>query len=190
MKKHIFGLAIFSLIVGATAIVYAALGSASCSMSAPVNEPVFVEVPQYSSKTSCWKMKKDAAQTDGVFVKVNQAVINLQSKEFSWELAVSGSDAPIALHFFSKDGGNARYINTETISGKLAQNGLLRFNNTYQWISRRKSFGNLYVIAEFDSRAAIFGSSYQPTFDAARAVPVTVDLGELDYPIVGSVQVR
>lgn len=179
MKKHVLGLTLFSFIVGATAFVYGIFFAVSPVVPVAVEMPVAVST--YPA-TSCWKMKRDSSD---VSLKVNQAVFNLQSKEFSWEIATPRKNAMIALHFFSKDGTGTRYINTETVNAWMAQGGVLRFNNTYQWMRKLKSLENLYVTAEFET-----GSAQTPKFDAANATAVTLDHGKLDYPIVGDVEVR
>ena len=185
MKKHIFGLGIFSFIVGTAAIIYAAFNAVNV-------EEVFVITNNQTSPAvkSCWKMKQNWGTSNDTSIKVNQAILNLQTKEFSWEIAAPGTAAPIALHFFSKDSGEMRYVTTETVNGKFSRNGLLRFSNTYQWLNRRKSFGNLYVIADFDLRFETHDEKYQPKFDSANATAVTFDYGEADYPTVGNVEIK
>lgn len=185
MKKHVFGLLIFGFIVSAAAIVYTVFNAADV-------EEVFVVTnsENNSEVKSCWKMNKEPKKSNTDSVKVNQAVFNLQSKEFSWELATPTINAPIALHFFSKDGKVTQYITTETINGKFAHNGLLRFNNTYQWMIKRKSPDNLYVTADFGSQYGHYGNNFQPEFDAANATAVTFNHGDLKYPIVGSVEIK
>ncbi len=185
MKKHIFGLAIFGFIVVAAAIIYAAFNVGKV-------EEIFVVTnnQNYPMPKSCWRMKQDSKQSDDNSIKVKQAILNLATKEFSWEIAAPGIDAPIALHFFSKDSGEMRYVTTETVNGKFSRNGLLRFSNTYQWLNNRKSFNNLYVIADFDLRFETHDEQYQPKFDSANATAVTFDYGEADQPTVGNVEIR
>ena len=179
MKKHILGLMLFSFIVGATAFVYAVFFGVVRVVPVAGDE----EVSAYPAvKTSCWMRKKESKAD---FLKVNQAVYNLQSKEFSWEIATPRKNELIALHFFSKDGSGMRYIETETVNAQMAQNGLLRFNNNYQWMNKLKSLDNLYVVAEPYADIA-----RHPHFDAANATAVTFDHGELDYPIVGNVEIK
>ena len=179
MRKHVLGLAVFSFIVGATAFVYAMFFGVM-----PITPVIETEDVSASPavKTSCWKMKRES-EIDSL--KINQAVYNLQSKEFSWDIATPRSDQMLALHFFSKDERGTRYIKTETINARMAQRGVLRFNNTYQWMNKLKSLDNLYVVAEFYSDTA-----RHPQFDAAHATAVTFNHGELAYPIVGNVEVR
>lgn len=169
MKKHILGLTLFSFIVGTTAFIYAAFFRFVPDVTVAETP---LSAPMYSAeKTSCWKMKR---KTKADSIKVNIAVFNLQSRKFHWEIIASRNDAIIALHFFSKDGKVTRYVNTEMVNARLTQDGVLKFNNTYQWINELKSLDNLYVIAEYESEI-----SRHPNFDAAKATAVTLDHGEL-----------
>lgn len=173
MKKHILGLAIFSFIVGTAALVYGLFAALlPTPRVAPVETP---SVTTYPSTKSCWKMKQES-KIDSV--QVYQAVFNLQSKEFSWELTTTKSNAPIALHFFSKDGAGTRYITTETVNGSLAHNGFLKFNTNYPWMGKDNSFENLYVVPEFVPSGANYSNAVQPRFDAANATAVTLDYGK------------
>ena len=179
MKKHVLGLALFSFIVSASAIVYALF---SVPETAPVSEVITVSVPRYSVNRSCrMKSKSDNAASIGI----RQAVLNLQTKQFNWELATPEIDEPIALHFFSNDDKGARYITTEQINNKFSHNGILKFSDSYGWLNKRKSYENLYVIAQFDSEAVnysenyqVYGNKFQPKFDAAKATAVTVNYGD------------
>jgi hypothetical protein len=134
---------------------------------------------------SCWKMKQASKGTSVSKLAVKQAVFDLQTKQFNWELTVPDIDEPVALHFFSNDEKGARYITSERIHSKFSHNGFLKFSNSYVWLNKRKSFENLYVIAQFDSEMKnrsenyqINSNEFQPKFDAAKATPVTVDYDE------------
>lgn len=179
MKKHILGLALFSFIVSAAAIVY---GFFNVPKIVPVAEVITVSVPQYEVKRSCrgkLKLNKTAS------IEIRQAVLDLETKQFNWELATPEIDQPIALHFFSNDDKGALYITSEQINNKFSHNGILKFSNSYSWLNKRKSHENLYVIAQFDSDATnysenyqVYGNKFQPKFDAAKATAVTVDYGD------------
>ena len=177
MKKHILGLALFSFIVSAAALVYAFFNVPEI---VPVSEIITVSASQTipASRINCQKLQFKS-------VKVNQAVLDLQTKQFNWELATPDIDEPIALHFFSNDDKGTRYITTEQINNKFSHNGILKFSNSYGWLNKRKSYENLYVIAQFDSEAAnysenyqVYGNKFQPKFDAATATAVTVNYGD------------
>ena len=173
MKKHIIGLTLFSVIVSAAAIVYGLFN---------IPEIVSVSAPQYvpAQRTHC-KMRRGSKINS---IEIRQAVFNVQTKQFDWELATPETDESIILHFFSKDGRGTRYINSEKVANTLSRNGLLQFSNSYDWLNKRQSYENLYVIAQFDSEAInysenyqVYGNKFQPKFDAAKAAAVTVDYG-------------
>jgi hypothetical protein len=183
MKKHVLGLGLFSFIVITAGFIYSMFSAANV-------EEVFVikniePYESYPMPNSCWKMKHASKETNVGKLTVKQAVFDLQTKQFNWELTAPDIDEPIALHFFSNDENGARYITSERIHNKFAHNGFLKFSNSYSWLNKRKSFENLYVIAQFDSEMKnqsenyqVHGSDFQPKFDAARATAVTVDYGE------------
>ncbi len=177
MKKHIIGLALFSFIVSVAAIVYAFFNVPEI---VPVAEVITVSAQQSVPVRYSCKMKRSNRS-----VEIRQAVLDLQTKQFNWELATPEIDEPIALHFFSNDDKGTRYITSEQINNKFSHNGVLRFSNSYSWLNKRKSYENLYVIAQFDSEATnysenyqVYGNKFQPKFDAAKATAVTIDYGE------------
>jgi len=179
MKKHILGLALFSFIVSAAAVVYAFFNVPEIVQ---VSEVITVSEPQYvPTRTSC-KMRSTPKNNS---IKIEQAVLNLQTKQFNWELATPDREEAIALHFFSKDAGGTRYITSEQINNKFSHNGVLKFSDSYRWLNKRDSYENLYVIAQFDSEVInysenfqVYGDRFQPKFDAAKATAVTIDSGK------------
>jgi hypothetical protein len=181
MKKHIIGLTLFSIIVGTAIFIYGMFNVVN------VEEEVFVitNTQTYPTTKSCRKFKEELKDSNLNKLMVKQAVLNLQTKQFNWELATPDIDEPIALHFFSKDGNGTRYITSEQINNKFSHNGILRYSSSYNWLNKRKSYENLYVIAQFKSDAVnysenyqVYGNKFQPKFDASKATAVTVDYGE------------
>lgn len=180
MKKHILGLALFSFIVSAAAIVYAFFNA---SEIVQIYEVVSTPQSVTTERTYCNKGKKPKKNS----IEINQAILDLQTKQFSWELATPDVDEPIALYFFSKDAnGETRHIATERINNKFSHNGTLRYSSSYNWLNKRKSYENLYVIARFAPESKTYRNgdslmhveSFPPNFDAAKATAVTVDYGK------------
>lgn len=180
MTKHIIGLALFSFIVGVSAIVYALFNVPEI---VPVYEVINISAPQYApvKRTGC-KMNR-ASKINAIEIK--QAVLDLQTKQFSWELATPDIDEQIALHFFSKDSSGTRYITTEYINNTFSYNGILRYSSSYNWLNKRKSHENLYVTAQFESELTNYNEPHQyhintsqPKFDARKATAVTIDYGK------------
>jgi len=166
MKKHIFGLAVFSFIVGAAAIAFAVFNVPETIRVAEV-APVVV-VPQNDSShkpTSCWNMRRTSKESNLENLIVRQAVFNLKTKEFSWELAAPKADLPIALHLFVKDEKGTRYVD-----GFLAV-------DSFEWVDELESYENLYVIAERAPQSK-FDKKNHPKFDADKATAVSLDYGE------------
>jgi len=187
MKKHLFGFALFSLIVGATAFVYAMFNVVRVD---EVPAPSYYQT--YSPSTSCWKMKKDLRESRLDSPKINQAVFNLKTQQLNWELVTPTTYSTIALHFFVKDENGSRYITSENINtisnrGKLnytatasSENGkseIINITSSYEGLDDLDSYENLYVIAESAQASRYSDKRYQPKFDAARATPVLIDSG-------------
>ena len=138
MKKHIIGLAIFSFIVSAAAIIYAIFNIPEII---PVYEVVSVPAPQYipTERTHCKLRLKSKIN----LIEVRQAVFNWRTKQFNWELATPDVNEPIDLLFFSKDEQGARFITAERINNAYSRNGILRFSSSYDWQNKFSSFENL-----------------------------------------------
>jgi hypothetical protein len=182
MKKHILGLALFTIIVGAAAIVY---GFLNVPQIIPVPAPQYISTTTTTLKTSCWRMKRAHNEFRANSIEVRQAVLDVPTKQFNWELALPESNEPIELHFFVKNDKETRYITSEQVKNKFSNNGELKFSDSYDWLNKRKSLDNLYVIAQFESEATnynenfeVYGDKFQPKFDVNKATAVTVDYGK------------
>ncbi|MCA1623735.1 MAG: hypothetical protein LC768_16335 [Acidobacteria bacterium] len=172
MKKHILGFALFSFIVGATAFVYAMFNVVRVK---EVSAPTYSQT--YSSKTSCWRTKRQLKESNFGSPIIEQAVFNLKTKQFSWKLATAEADLPIALHFFIKDDEETRYIYSEQyVAG--SRDGELKFTNSRLSPNNLDSDENLYVIADFVPTSKRYNKNFQPEFDASRATAVSIDFGK------------
>lgn len=187
MKKHLFGFALFSLIVGTAAFVYAIFNVVRVD---EVPAPSYYQT--YSPSTSCWKMKKDLRQSNFDSPKVSQAVFNTRTEQVSLNLELPEISAPIVLHFFVKDAKGARYIASEQVlvagrgklEGKMDMQadgayrfGEIKITGSYSSLDNLNSFENLYLIAESVSVSQTRNNNFQPEFDAAKAIPVLIDSG-------------
>lgn len=160
MKKHIFGLMLFSFIVSAAAVVYAVFNVSKIT-------------PAYKIVTR--KITRNNA------VEIKQAVFDVATKNFSCELYLPEANARIDLHFFKNDDKGAHYLTTEKVSVVSASYGFLTINNSYDWLNSAKSLENIYVIPQLTSEAEsyeVYGNNAQPKFDATKAIPVTIDYGK------------
>jgi len=189
MKKHIIGLALFSLIVGTTAFIYAMFNVVRVE---EVPAPTYYQT--YSPTKSCWKMKRELRESKFDSPKISQAVFNVKTKQLNWKLDAPAIDAPVVLHFFVKDEKGARYIASEqklSSGGRSGQvemdkraidsggrDGEVKFTSSYLSLDKLSSYENLYVIAEFFPTAKIYNKNFQPKFDTERATPVLVDSGQ------------
>ena len=172
MKRHILGFAVFSFIVGATAIIYAMFNVVNVEK---ISVPAYPE--RYSSRTACWKMRREAQESNVGSPKIEQAVFNLNTKQFTWRLASPETELPIALHFFVKDADGTRYIGTERAMSSNLRDGTSHFTGSHSWLDNLDSDVNLYVIAEFVPAYGSYNKNFQPEFDASKATAVLFDYG-------------
>lgn len=177
MKQHIIGLSLFSFIVGASAVIYAVFNVPEI---APVHAIISVSEPVAVERSYCQKRNNSSFKS----LEIKQAVLDANTKEFNWELQVPQRDEMIELLFFVKDGKGARYIGSGQVHSRSARRGVLRFTNSYPWLNSLKSYGNLYVVARFESDAANYDENFevksnrfQPKFDTSAATAVTVNFG-------------
>ena len=168
MKKHIIGLALFSFIVITAAVVYAIF---SVPEIIPVSAPKYVP----AERTHC-NMRRKIKESKFSRVEVTQAIINLQTKEFSWEVAAPETDAPINLHFFTKENGGTRYL-TSLPFVTLSHTGQVKINKAFKFLYDRKSYENLYVIGEYYYESEIYNEANPPRFDINKATAVTFNYG-------------
>ena len=169
MKKHIFGFALFSFIVGTTAFIYAILSIINIE---EVKVPAYS--PTYSPTKSCWKMKREASRVNIGSPSVKQATFNLASKQLRWELDTSQVNTPIALNFFIKSENGMRYVNSTYVPMIAYRNGSVGATSSYEWLNNLDSYENLYVIAEPVSHSEQGYKNYSRKFDANKATAVLV----------------
>lgn len=173
MKKHLFGFAIFSLIVGA-AIFVSAIFSSPKEVFVPVVETTY----ETRVNSSCWKMKREYSKTDSVSVR--QAVLDLETKEIKFQLDAPKPDSKVALHFFVKDAEGTYYLATE-LPAPLMQSasGLRGTIKSNYWLNNLSSYENLYVVPDTNFNREM--GAFYPKFDEGKAFAVTVNSGKGFY---------
>jgi hypothetical protein len=165
MKKHLFGFALFSLIVGTTAFIYAKFNVVSVDeVYTPVDYSTFAQTK------SCWKMKREMSESNIGLPIVKQAIFNLRTKQLKWELDRSNIDTPIALNFFVKDKNGTRYINSVLAPMSGYEGGAII--SSYLWLDNLDSYENLYITAEPVSYSEYRNKNFRAKFDVSRATPV------------------
>lgn len=166
MKKHIFGFALFSFIVGTAIFIYSMLNPFKVeNNSAPNYSPSDLRV------NSCWRMKRNLNTKRSGSPIIKQAIFNLQSKQLNWELDTSTINTPIALNFFIKDDKGTRYINTKIVPINAYHNGRTGAASSFLWLNNLDSYENLYVTAEPVT------NNYEDVskdFDLSKAAPVLI----------------
>lgn len=168
MKKHFFGFALFSLIVGSAAFVYSMFNVGSV-------EKVFapVDYSGYAQTKSCWKGKREMSRTNHGSPTIKQAIFNTETKQLKWELDASDIKSPIALNFFVKDQFGMRYIHSALVPKLAYRDGsVIRATSSYEWLDNLGSYKNLYVTAEPISNGAFEDKNFPVEFDASKATAV------------------
>lgn len=168
MKKHFFGFAVFSLIVGTSAFVYSMFNVGSV-------EKVYtsVDYSNYAQKNSCWKMKRELNKANAGLPTVKQAIFNLETKQLKWELDAAEVNTPIALNFFVKDEYGMRYVNSALVPRIAYRDGsAIRATSSYDWLDNLGSYKNLYVTAEPISSGTFENKNFPIEFDASKATAV------------------
>jgi hypothetical protein len=176
MKKHIFGFAIFSFIIGATILI-------SRMLFFPA-EPIFhvIEIESPSArKTSCWM--RDARKVEKPKVKIEQAVLDVKTKQLKTSVALhprleANAYSTVLLHFFIKDGGKTRYLASEDVWVKGtfdAKNEAIL--TSLKWLDESKSYENLYVVPEIETDVIDYKEN-SPVFDYSTAAPVLLSEGK------------
>jgi hypothetical protein len=155
MKRHIFGLAIFSFIVGAALISYRLF-------YVPDNPPL-----------SCWIVKSvQQNSNDGVTIK--QAIFNVNTEVLTFEPTANGN-LPIELHFFTKNGNDTHYVGSFYSLKSLKTNGV---RSCIKCLENLESYENLYVMAENTSWTEHQNDLRHPKFDVNKATSILLDYGK------------
>jgi len=168
MIKHYFGFALFSFIVGTSAVIYAMVNVVN------VNEVTVPSYSTYSPGKSCWKMKRESRESNISSPTIRQAVINLKTKQLKWELDTSQVNTPIALNFFIKGENGTRYVSSTFLFMIDYQDGSVDMTSFCEWLNNLDSYENLYVIAESVPTSAYKNKNFQPIFDQSKATAVLV----------------
>ena len=173
MKKHIFGLAIFSFIVGAAAIVYAMFNVGKV-------EEVFVITnnQNYPMPKSCWKMKHESKKSSIGEPMLKQAVFSVKTKKLAWELAQSRIDNFPILHFFVKDEKGVRLLDSIHTVKYFTDANATKFSNQYLELRKLSPQANLYLIPDTTVYSDEGETDRHIMFDIGKAIPVTVDYGK------------
>lgn len=177
MKKHIFGFAIFSLIVGVTVLI-------SKLLSFAVTETdvyMIKNQPQEERRTYC--RMRDYRSFEKPKVKIDQAVLDLKTKQLKTYVSLmpqieADKYRTVLLHFFVKDGGKTRYLSSEDIWVKgsfEAQNEAIL--TSLKWLDESESYDNLYIVPEIENDKTNY-KNLSPVFDYSTAVPVLLSKGK------------
>ena len=172
MKKHIFGVAIFSFIVGTAAILYGFL-----NVLFPVPDVNYLGfTPEYNSAegTHCkFKSKINRAETD--LPIISQAIYSVKTNKLTWKCTSKKMEA---VHIWVTDQNEPRYIRsffTENCTqGEVAANVSEVLSNP----KKLPSQANLYLIPDATASPVLDRTQRRMAFDIDNAIPVTIDYGK------------
>ena len=175
MKQNIFGVILFSIIVG-TAIYVSQPFKTLSSPSAVTEKPVIVE-----SRSRCGKtVYRPPVVSSLAKIKITQAFLNQNTNQLNTELEIqrktnSVEYVGVSYYFFVKDGKATRFLANETIAVKPDFNGKNKVNqeiiSSYSWLDGLDSKDNLYVIIEPNDDGFRPNSSI-PRFEENNATPI------------------
>lgn len=179
MKQNVFGVVLFSIIIGTAIIV----SEFFVTLPTP---PAVYEKPIYEGKTSCRKVVYNSPSTQVAKVQVNQAILNSKTKQLNTSLTVERSDfstetVGLTYHFFVKDGKTTRFLASETVGIKPDFNTGNKVNHevlsSYSWLDNLDSQSNLYLLAESGNPFSPELKSI-PRFDEFNATPILLMKGK------------
>lgn len=166
MKKHILGLAIFSLIIGVSVFFYGLFKM---------------------QLTTCRFKSVDYREIEETGINNNpniikQAVFNQNKNTFYFDLGKLDSDAGIVFHFYAKNNNNVRYLKGIVTQYKPQieiinkQKGMIDLENPNNPLINVSANENLYVIPVliYDGSTTL---NNVPKFDHNSAVAVLKDFG-------------
>lgn len=184
MKKHLFGVALFGLIVGTTVFIWSMFNNDSREKAyAPADYSTYAETK------SCWKMKRNIRESKISIPVIRQALYNVKKEQIKVELISNDSTDsekkfPMIFNFFKKDASGFHYIASEQMFSVSNSNGdgeedkISQVNGSYDWLHDLDSYSNLYIAVDFAPRSQFRIRNFQPEFDAHNVIPVTLDFGK------------
>jgi len=170
MKKHIFGIAIFSFIVFAAAFVY---GIFSCSEIADVSVPQYVP----AERTNC-KFRREISESESFSSNVIQAVYSVKTKKITWQGNLSNKENLTYFHFWVVDGKGISYIGSMPSKNVLRGDKIIDSDEPRLNLDKISASANLYLIPDTFKQTPLSEIEYHPKFDKANAIPVTIDYGK------------
>jgi hypothetical protein len=180
MNQNVFGVILFSLIVGTAIFV------SEYFVPLPTLLPVYERPVSSDNKYTCSQRKRQVTyQTSQIAkptVKVSQIFFNQRTNQLNTDFLIKAEspkteNVGIALHFFTKDGRKTKYLATETILVKpnFDESGLANYDfiSSFKWLNDLNRHDNLYVIAEpsVDFRSS---KTLEPNFDSSKATSVLI----------------
>ncbi len=178
MKKHIFGLAIFSLIVGTAALVYAVFIVPATVQVAEVI-PVSVALQDNSSgrPTSCWNMNHKRQEANADQPIITQAVYNVKTKKLVWKLSFLANDSTV-IYFFAADEKGVHRIDAFVAAKLSGSKQISSYTVDGEMLSNLSSKTNLYLMTK-TKPIYVTDEIHAPIeFDSDKAFPVSIDYGK------------
>jgi len=176
MKQNVFGVILFSIIVGTAVIV----GEFFVVLPTP---PAIEEKPLvFESKSRCGKTSRNGFGK----IKLTQAVLNPQTNQLFTSLLVerphsSADYMGLTYHFYTKVGAETRYLASETVAIRPDFNSNEKvaheITSSYEWLDSLATKNNIYVMATPGGNGFAKSQSI-PRFDELNATPVLLMKGK------------
>lgn len=163
MKKHIFGLAIFSFIVFAAAFICGlfAFSNVDEKVSVPLNFP--------AEKTHC-DFGRERFESDFVSSSTAQAVYSVKTKTLMWQGTLPNEKKATHFNLWTRNRVNFTFIGSIAVEN-MAGGEVYISNELSKSLDKAIPADSLYMIGA-DKRNGEF------EFNVDNAVPVTINYGE------------
>ncbi len=161
MKKHIFGLAIFSFVVFAAAFVYGIL-----------TYPL-IESDDVSIVSTHGEFKREINQSETISPDVAQAVYSVKTKTLTWRGALPNEKAATHFNLWTRDRVNFTFIGLIPVENMAGGKSHIP-SELSRSLSKLAPSDNLYLIGAGNNGDE--NEKFMSNVD--NAVPVTIDYGE------------
>ena len=164
MKKHIIGLALFSLITGVSAFIFVAFSSFDISK---------VFAPKTKNQTT-----EQVADKGIESPIVTQAVFDVKTGNLIWEINPSKiNDFPV-LNIYIKDERGIRLLDSIHTLNYFTKGQVPKFSKQYFEMNKLFPKANLYLIPDTTLYSDKDENQLHTRFDIDKAIPVTIDYGK------------
>ena len=186
MNQNVYGMFLFSAIVGAAVFID--------MFAVALPEPPAIESTTVYTRRAivtdrgCFKdYKKKPKRPKKPKFEVTQVVFNTNTKKRTTQLKWDNADStattisePLVFHFFQKTSAGFEYLNSDKLFLPLEieiDSGTSEILSSYSWLDSRSNYNNLYLMIETDNQP-FSNRNEEISFDEAKAEPILLNFGK------------